>query len=603
MSNRSEIIRQYQQQSDVLTAEIVKLKKIVDRYSILRLVIFAIGILMIYLFFDIGFTAVILSALLTLVAFLFLIKIQFKKQSTLDFKKTKLMLLLNELDVLQNYRNIYPDGKHYAHAKHPYTDDLDIFGEQSLYAYVNRCATLAGQDILAAYFSEPVTKTQIEGRQEVIKEVKQHTDEILDYRSRLYPLDALQLSKLYSLLGDNLSQSIAFVKGSKIKRYINVIPVISFIILLIASFSGGAWWSVFGLLLLFNGVIYVLYKKQIDFIHEHIGNTSDILKNYSKNLKWLETTDWKSAQLQQRLVEINNEDPVYQQISKLNKIIINLNYRFNPIVGTFLNLMFQWDLRQLSALNQWHEKYNDSILRGFDLIAEFEVFISLATLDENHPEWVYPKIEDAFCLATRSLGHPLIPVQKRIANDFSLVQQPTTDVITGSNMAGKSTFLRTVGINMVLAYCGAKVCASSFRTSVFSIFTYMRIKDSLADQTSTFKAEIDRLKMILEETENNQNAFVLVDEMLRGTNSRDKYLGSKVFIKKLISQQTPGFIATHDLQIAELVKEYPDKLRNFHFDIQIKEGEMFFDYKIKEGECKTFNASLLLKAIGLDVDE
>ncbi|RRN76112.1 DNA mismatch repair protein MutS, partial [Pseudoxanthomonas sp. SGD-10] len=180
---------------------------------------------------------------------------------------------------------------------------------------------------------------------------------------------------------------------------------------------------------------------------------------------------------------------------------------------------------------------------------------------------------------------------------------PTTDVITGSNMAGKSTFLRTVGINMVLAYCGAKVCAGKLKASVFDILTYMRIKDSLADQTSTFKAEIDRLKMILEETETNKNAFVLVDEMLRGTNSRDKYLGSKVFIKKLISQQTPGFIATHDLQIAELEKEYPEKLRNFHFDIQVKEGEMFFDYKIKEGECKTFNASLLLKAIGLDVDE
>jgi DNA mismatch repair ATPase MutS len=156
---------------------------------------------------------------------------------------------------------------------------------------------------------------------------------------------------------------------------------------------------------------------------------------------------------------------------------------------------------------------------------------------------------------------------------------------------------------MVLAYAGAKVCAKNMETSIFSIISYMRIKDSLANQTSTFKAEIDRLKMILDFTQSHQNSFVLIDEMLRGTNSKDKYLGSKVFIKKLIAQNTPGFIATHDLQIAELEKEYPTQLRNFHFDITIQNQEMFFDYKIKNGECKTFNASILLKAIGIEIED
>jgi DNA mismatch repair ATPase MutS len=169
-------------------------------------------------------------------------------------------------------------------------------------------------------------------------------------------------------------------------------------------------------------------------------------------------------------------------------------------------------------------------------------------------------------------------------------------------MAGKSTFLRTVGVNMILAFAGAKVCASSFKTSIFKLVSYMRIKDSLQNQTSTFKAEIDRLKMILDYTQQEKHALVLIDEMLRGTNSKDKYLGTKVFIKKLIAQRTPGFIATHDLQIADLVEEYPEQLRNFHFDIQIQENEMYFDYQIKEGKCETFNASLLLKAIGLDID-
>src|SRR5690606_1702525 len=131
----------------------------------------------------------------------------------------------------------------------------------------------------------------------------------------------------------------------------------SFSVLLIASFIGGVWWSILGLVLLMNGMVYVFHKKQIDFIHENLGRTSDILKSYAQNLEWIEKTDWQSGLLKRRLDEIKNEIPVYTQISQLNKIIINLNYRFNPIVGTFLNLMFLWDLKQLSILNQWQKKY------------------------------------------------------------------------------------------------------------------------------------------------------------------------------------------------------------------------------------------------------
>ena len=180
-----------------------------------------------------------------------------------------------------------------------------------------------------------------------------------------------------------------------------------------------------------------------------------------------------------------------------------------------------------------------------------------------------------------------------------MAENATTDIITGSNMAGKSTFLRTVGINMVLAFAGANVCARSFHTSVFNVVSYMRIIDSLTAETSTFKAEIDRLKMILTLTQTNKNTLVLIDEMLRGTNSKDKYEGSKALIEKLILQQTPTLFATHDLQIAELEKTHPTQVRNFHFDVKIEGDKMFFDYKIKQGECKTFNAAVLLRAIGL----
>ena len=205
-------------------------------------------------------------------------------------------------------------------------------------------------------------------------------------------------------------------------------------------------------------------------------------------------------------------------------------------------------------------------------------------------------------MTTTAIGHPLIHTEKRVDNNYQLVAQPTVDIVTGSNMAGKSTFLRTLGINMVLAYAGAPVCASAMSLSIFKVLTYMRIKDSLNESTSTFKAELDRLKMILTQVALHPNALVLIDEMLRGTNSRDKFLGSKVFIEKLIQLKTPTLFATHDLQLSELIEVHKDTVRNYHFDIQIADGEMKFDYKIKSGPCTTFNAAILLKEIGLSLD-
>ncbi|WP_369829198.1 hypothetical protein [Mucilaginibacter sp. OK268] len=222
----------------------------------------------------------------------------------------------------------------------------------------------------------------------------------------------------------------------------------------------------------------------------------------------------------------------------------------------------------------------------------------------NYPEWNFPQIDDreAYTLTAHGLAHPLIDATKRIENDYELDDAFKIDIITGSNMAGKSTFLRTIGINTVLALCGAPVCAKSMQVSVITIISYMRIKDSLNESTSTFKAELDRLQMLLAAVENEPKIFFLIDEMLRGTNSVDKYLGSKAVIEQLIAKKAVGMVATHDLQIAQLETKYPDYVRNFYFDIQVKDGEMLFDYKIKHGECKTFNASLLLKQIGINVE-
>lgn len=602
MKTANDILKQYQNKIDILSEEIEKLRITVNRFSIARLLVFLIGILAIYLWFDYGINTAVFIGVSTLIAFLILVKIQFKKQETLNFNRVKLGLIKNEIEVLTGNSNIYNDGSEYENLLHAYTSDLDIFGERSLFSYINRSVTSKATSILARWLSHSSERNVILKRQEAIAELEKFEEETIDFRTRLFPLNRNQFINLDSFIAVRLSEILNFLNNTRLRIFIQLFPFLTSILLIIAITIGGVWWSVFALSLVLSGIGYVISKKEIDYAHETVGKTTAILFNYSTNLEWIEKTNWQTDYLKTRVKEINNDSPVYLQIRELAKIIQNLDYRLNPIIGGFLNLMFQWDLRCLIKLSNWQKKYNNHIIKSFELMAEFEALISLSILNSNHPGWALPKINEKFGFTSQELGHPLIAASKRINNNFSLDAHPTVDVITGSNMAGKSTFLRTVGINMVLAFAGARVCALNFETSVFNLLSYMRIKDSLTDDTSTFKAEINRLKMILDKTSLDNKTFVLIDEMLRGTNSKDKYLGSKVFIKKLISQNTPGFIATHDLQIAELEGEYPAKVRNFHFDITVDGEEMFFDYLIKNGECKTFNASMLLKAIGLDVE-
>ncbi|WP_017258190.1 MutS-related protein [Pedobacter arcticus] len=586
-----------------LQLEIDGLKRKINLYSYLRLGVFALAVLLAYLFFNDGLIALAIIGFLMIVAFLILIKKQVNFQNIYDFTRTKLELTENEIQLRLGGVNIYPNGSEYQNPQHAYTDDLDIFGDFSLFAYINRSVTKSGKTTLASWLKKASTKNIIEGRQNAIKELTNYFSELLNFRARLFKLDTNQAIRIEAFFLDYLPKNIDFISSKPITIGVTALTVLNVVLLFLAIFIGGIFWSLLGFGLLFSGVFYFMYKAKIDHLHENIGSSVDVLKGYAPNIKWIEEVTWTSELLKEKQQSILTKQPLHLQIAELAKILNSLNARLNPIVGIFLNLFFQWDLRCLQRLAKWEQTNKTNVIKGIALIGDFEALITFATLNMNHPAWTVPNIKESYCFSAEELMHPLIKPEHSVSNNFHLAQNITIDVITGSNMAGKSTFLRSVGTNMVLAFAGANVCAQHFESSIFNLISYMRIKDSLASQTSTFKAEIDRLKMILDHTKADRYAFVLVDEMLRGTNSRDKYLGSKVFIKALIKQGTPGFIATHDLQIAELESDFPKQLRNFHFDIQIKDEEMYFDYKIKNGECKTFNASILLSAIGLNINE
>jgi hypothetical protein len=597
-----DIINDYKKRANEAGQEADKYKKLANTYSLLRLSIFALIVVAIYFAVQQDNFSIVAVAFIALVfAFAWLVSRQSRYERQKQYFDDLQQVNNNEIASIQSHANMYNDGSRFASDKHFYTADLDIFGNASLYQLVNRTATSTGNNKLAQWFDKPSAKEVILPRQAAVQEIATKNNWKLDIQTRLFfaiQQDASQLKNLFRYLHLPLN-----MPGEKwLGLYAKIAPYLFTALLVLAWF-----FPVIRLVAIFVGLINMgivfskaMYITKADMIAGKIGDT---LANYAGVFKRIEEEQWQAA-YNAGLAHQLKTGQTSNKIKELAALINKLNYHLNMIIGFILNLFFLWDIRQVIAIENWKRQNTESLEAAFDVIAEFESLISLAGLTINYPEWSFPQIDDkpSYTLIATALAHPLIDASKRIENDYELDDTFKIDIITGSNMAGKSTFLRTIGINTILALCGAPVCAKTMQLSVITMISYMRIKDSLNESTSTFKAELDRLQMLLAAVENEPKIFFLIDEMLRGTNSVDKYLGSKAVIEQLIRKNAVGMVATHDLQIAHLETKYPDYVRNFYFDIQVKDGEMLFDYKIKHGECKTFNASLLLKQIGIDVE-
>lgn len=603
VKTKDSVLLNYQNCVEQQNAIIASIKIKLNNIALSRLGLFLFEILIVGLIIYFGFN-LFFDVLLVIPVFLFmaLVKKQTRLQQDLAYNGQLLWIYANELDEMQERKNGYEHGECHQDEAHPYVSDLDIFGAGSLYAAINRCSTQEGMNLLADNLLAANEKNVIEARQEAVAEVGRHIDKTFLFRAELHGHEKHQLSAIKRKIDTQLPEELEFTHNKFLRRYTPVAPYIIFASLLPGFYYGGSFWDIFIVIALFHITLTFIYLKRINIVHEGFGGSSKFLNSFSNAISWTESISWSSGYILGFFRSKREDSSVSGQIKALSAIIQAFDARLNMLLGSFLNVFLLWDLRCAIRLDKWYKESSLDLVQGLSRISQFEELISFATLSYNEPAWHFPKITDVFKFHTTEIGHPLIPAEKRIYNDYMLLSQPTVDIVTGSNMAGKSTFLRTVGINMVLAYAGSVVCADQLMLSVSSVVTYMRIKDSLNDQTSTFKAELNRLKMILDTVDTVPNSFVLIDEMLRGTNSKDKYMGSKVFIERLVSKHVPSLFATHDLQLSELAQEHPAQVRNFHFDIQINAGEMHFDYKLKHGACKTFNAAILLKQIGLSLD-
>lgn len=599
------IIDHYRQTSTLAQQEADKYKKLANNYGLYRLAAFGAFILSVCLAIAVDDISIIaFSIAILIICFSWLIKKQSQFETLRNYHQDIKKVNENEIVSIKNRGNMYDNGVMFSSELHYYTSDLDIFGGNSLFQLINRAATFPGMVKLAKWLSAPAAKDVIIQRQQAVAEISGKNEWIQDIQAHLLFSLKQQREQIKNLL-EYLKIPVELEDEKWLNLYSKIAPYLMLAAIVAAIFYVPARYFV-PALMLFNNRLVSSRKEAVektDLIAGRIGKT---LTHFVVAFKSIEGENWQSAYLQQQSAKIKTGEGqhVSDRIQQLSRHINKLNYRLNLVIQFVLNIFYLWDIRQVIAIENWKKNNHQSFETAFDVVAEFEAIISLASLRVNYPDWCMPQIVDGegYTIAAKHLAHPLINGDKRIDNDFELKDTFKIDIITGSNMAGKSTFLRTIGINTVLALCGAPVCADEMMVSVITIITYMRIKDSLNESTSTFKAELDRLQMLLKAVESDQKVFFLIDEMLRGTNSVDKYRGSKAVIEQLIKKKGVGMVATHDLQIAELEAAHPDYVRNFYFDIKVKDGEMLFDYKLKHGECKTFNASLLLKQIGIEVE-
>jgi hypothetical protein len=594
------VTEHYKTNLNSCNGQIRRYEALVNRYSLMRLLIILAGVFLFYQSFKLEYSFFpVLVFLAVIIGFASLVR----KQNQFEKKKNYFMDLANvytnELNSITNRDNMYSDGSMWIDDNHPYSSDLDIFGKRSLFEMVNRCATVLGNARLADWLKLRAPAQTIRDRQAAIQELalkqtwKHNFQAVLLFSNQA---DEDHAEKLFQYMRAAPGRNKGFIR-----IYLRWIPGV-FLLSLILS-----WYLPFFLIVIIgmgiaNLLIMQTYSVLVTKTDSLIGKMSMILDRFAEAISEIRSEEWDSllcTQLASGLKD-DQQGKLPQQIKHLSILINQLALGLSPF-GFVLNFVMAWNVRQFFAIEDWKSNNKVNLEAAFDVIASFEALISLSSLRNNYPQWTFPDIveKDHYTLTAKAIAHPLIPSALRIENDYSLNNELKIDIITGSNMAGKSTFLRTLGINTVLALSGAPVCAQKMRLCPMLVFSYMRIKDSLNESTSTFKAELDRLKSLFDILNTEDKVYFLIDEMLRGTNSVDKYLGSKAVIEKLIAQNSVGIIATHDLQIAELVQKYPDYIRNFYFDIEIEGTEMKFDYKLKDGECKTFNASLLLKRLGI----
>ncbi|MBK9939200.1 MAG: hypothetical protein IPP02_12615 [Chitinophagaceae bacterium] len=593
-------LERYQEQVSIHTATLSKYNKRGIIFGWLRFITIISAFASLWWLWTNGFFAFIFLPIILLILFFYILSKDVNNKEAIKNLLRLVQINKTEIEVLHHRFTHLPDGSLYKPGLHEYANDLDIFGRASLFQYTNRTNSEQGNKLFSEWMLDPAPATIIRQRQEAVKELTQD----VQWRQQLqsYGKETPVTISMQQKIESWLQQPTQFIYKKKWQLLRFILPGISFSFLLL-HLTGIIPSPFFYALIFLQLIISLGISKMVMPAYLQLNKIASELASLSGSISWIEKKTFNSNLLK----EIKNkydtgETPSSAKITKLRKILDMLDIRLNPLVFIPLNTFFFWDLQQIFSLEKWKLTNKKNIDDWFTALAEMECLSSVATLSFNNPEWIFPGISTSEGIfSAEELGHPLIPKDKLINNSFSTEGLNQMNLITGSNMAGKSTFLRSIGVNIVLAMMGSPVCAKRLTVSPMKIMSSMRVSDNLEESTSTFYAELKKLKEIIDAVYENKKAFLLLDEILRGTNSADRHTGSKALIKQLIQHKAAGLIATHDLELAKLADEFPGSIHNYHFDVQVANDELYFDYKLKRGVCQSMNASILMKKIGIEL--
>ena len=577
----------YTSEIEKYTQELSTIKKQLFASSMIRLCVFVLAIFGIYFFF--GNAKLTLGVLLlTIVVFLVLVS----RHSNLQYKRDKLKAIIainaTELKVLKREFHELPTGNEFKDTLHHFSQDIDLFGLGSFYQYINRTALVQGSETLAKIFKANTIEA-IELKQQAIQEL----GEMPKWRQEFSAIASLAKTETSTgTIKKWLEGYTAFIP-SVMKFLPMVFSVIS--ILITAAFFLGylsefilVYWLIFGL------VISGIYSRNITQLASASTKTHSTFQQYNKLLTSIEDKEFKSSLLQEKKKSImSSGQKVSSILQEFSKLLGNLDQNNNIFYLIFGNGLFLRGLATSYKVEKWIATHGSSVEIWFDAIAFFDAYNSLGNFTFNHPEYTFPKISNNdTTLKSTGAGHPLLNPEKSVLNDFQ-IDADQFFIITGANMAGKSTFLRTVSLQIVMANVGLPLCAKEVAYSPIKLITSMRTTDSLTDDESYFFSELKRLKFVVDEIQKD-NYFIVLDEILKGTNSTDKAEGSRKFVERLVNSKSTGIIATHDLSLCESANDFK-QIRNHYFDAEIIDNELHFDYKFKNGICQNMNASFLLK--------
>ena len=592
----------YTERLSLTKGQLQQVKKQIFRISMLRLTLFIAGVAGIYFFFS-QTPLLIVCICLTFLPLFILVKIHNSFFIRKDWLETQARIIQEELQALSGDYSSFEDGKEYVNPEHPYSFDLDIFGRRSLFQSINRTCTFFGKVRLAEWLQNHLhEKTSIEKRQEMIREISEHTlfREQFRVAGLVHHGQSSDAEKIQAW-----SQSPAqYLHAGWVKAFIWGVPVINSL-LLITSLIG---WTSFSCLGLSFGIFLVLsfgIIKRATYIQETYGKQLKSLNGYARLIALAKAEDWKSAgmlELMERF-NLNGQSPV-QALQQLSKELDRLDLRNNQFLYVLLEGSIFFQLQEIVRIERWKARYGQHISKWLETVGELDALCSLGTFAYNHPQYTYPELtEKPFCFLATQMGHPLMPASQCVKNDATIPSRPFFLIITGANMAGKSTYLRTIGVNYLLACIGAPVCCERLKLYPNQLITSLRTSDSLSDNESYFFAELKRLKRIIDLLNQGQQLFIILDEILKGTNSMDKQKGSFDLIRQFMQLKANGIIATHDLLLGSLIKQFPEEIRNYCFEADIKENELTFSYKLREGVAQNMNACFLMKKMGIILQE